>query len=230
MKQCWDADPSKRPDIVTLQEKMVEVNLSYQSKSNESLTQPENNMENYTSSSSKLFTSKLHQFDNHPEPRNATEEEQEAFHSNKSHDFYIPNNIDDFNKSSSKKNITSKISTIFEDSSKKLSNIIKRSSKNDDYKVESRIKKLHINDNDEDEVHNNPNLHSEEQDELELPENHFTTHQHQFQNSKARSIYSSLATNSVKLNIKLNIKERERLVIVLILSLLNIGRYGNGDD
>ncbi|CAB4442409.1 unnamed protein product [Rhizophagus irregularis] len=151
MKQCWDADPSKRPDIVTLQEKMVEVNLSYQSKSNESLTQPENNMENYTSSSSKLFTSKLHQFDNHPEPRNATE----AFHSNKSHDFYIPNNIDDFNKSSSKKNITSKISTIFED----------------DYKVESRIKKLHINDNDEDEVHNNPNLHSEEQDELELPEN-----------------------------------------------------------
>ncbi|UZO10826.1 uncharacterized protein OCT59_002404 [Rhizophagus irregularis] len=52
--------------------------------------------------------------------------------------------------------------------------IFKRRSKNDDYKVESmrkRIKKLHINDNDEDEVHNNPNLHSEEQDELELPEN-----------------------------------------------------------
>ncbi|UZO20470.1 uncharacterized protein OCT59_012894 [Rhizophagus irregularis] len=94
-----------------------------------------------------------------------------AFHSNKSYDFYIPNNIDDFNKSSSKKNITSKISTIFKDSSKRLSNIFKRSSKNDDYKVESRIKKLHINDNDEDEAHNNPNLHSEEQDELELPEN-----------------------------------------------------------
>ncbi|CAB4436582.1 unnamed protein product [Rhizophagus irregularis] len=82
--------------------------------------------------------------------------------------------VDDFNKSSSKKNITSKISTIFKDSSKKSSNIFKRSSKNDDYKVESmrkRIKKLHINDNDEDEAHNNPNLHSEEQDELELPEN-----------------------------------------------------------
>ncbi|PKK71962.1 hypothetical protein RhiirC2_848765 [Rhizophagus irregularis] len=101
-------------------------------------------------------------------------EEQEAFHSNKSYNFYIPNNIEDFNKSSSKKNITSKISTIFKGSSKKLSNIFKRSSKNDDYKVESmrkRIKKLHINDNDEDEAHNNPNLHSEEQDELELPEN-----------------------------------------------------------
>ncbi|CAB4477714.1 unnamed protein product [Rhizophagus irregularis] len=101
-------------------------------------------------------------------------EEQEAFHSNKSYDFYIPNNVDDFNKSSSKKNITSKIGTIFEDSSKNLSNIFKRSSKNEDYKVESmrkRIKKLHINDNDEYEAHNNPNLHSEEQDELELPEN-----------------------------------------------------------
>ncbi|PKK55748.1 hypothetical protein RhiirC2_801605 [Rhizophagus irregularis] len=41
-----------------------------------------------------------------------------------------------------------------------------------DYKIEStrkQIKKLQINDNDE--AHNNPNLHSEEQDELELPDN-----------------------------------------------------------
>ncbi|CAB4420504.1 unnamed protein product [Rhizophagus irregularis] len=133
-------------------------------------------MENYTNSS-KIFTSKLHQFDNLPKPRNATEEEQEAFHSNKSYDFHIPNNIDGFNKINSKKNSTSKISTIFKDSRKKLSNIFKRSSKNDiqnDFKIETmqqQIKKLHINDNDEDEVHNNPNLHSEEQDELELPEN-----------------------------------------------------------
>ncbi|CAB4417701.1 unnamed protein product [Rhizophagus irregularis] len=67
--------------------------------------------------------------------------------------------VDDFNKSSN-----------YLDSSK-LSNIFKRSSKNDVYKVESRIKKLHISDNDEDEAHNNPNLYSEEQDELELPEN-----------------------------------------------------------
>ncbi|POG62254.1 hypothetical protein GLOIN_2v1697564, partial [Rhizophagus irregularis DAOM 181602=DAOM 197198] len=77
-----------------------------------------------------------------------------AFHSNKSYDFHIRNNN-------------------YLVSSKKLSNISKRSSKNDDYKIESmqkRIKKLHINDNDEYEAHNNPNLHSEEQDELELPE------------------------------------------------------------
>ncbi|CAB4420685.1 unnamed protein product [Rhizophagus irregularis] len=170
MKQCWDADPSKRLESYTLRDKMREINLFYQSQPNESLTQPaevaevNNNfeIENCTNSS-KLFTSKLHQFDNFPEPRNATEEEQEAFHSNKSYDFYIPNNIDDFNKSN-----FSKVS------SKGLSNISKRSSKNDDYKVESmrkRIKRLHINDNDEVEAHNNPNLHSEEQDELELPEN-----------------------------------------------------------
>ncbi|PKC58832.1 hypothetical protein RhiirA1_445645 [Rhizophagus irregularis] len=112
-------------------------------------------MENYISNS-KLFTSKLHQFDNLPNPRNATE----AFHSNKSYDFHIPNNIDDFNKLNSKKNSTSKISTIFKD----IQN---------DFKIETmqqQIKQLHIDDNDKGEVHNNPNLHSEEQDELELPE------------------------------------------------------------
>ncbi|GBC18092.2 kinase-like domain-containing protein [Rhizophagus irregularis DAOM 181602=DAOM 197198] len=155
---------------------MREINLFYQTKSSELSQSEENNnfeVENHTGSS-KLFTSKLYQFDNLPEPRNATEEEQEEFHSNKSYNFHIPNNIDDFNKSSSKKNSTSKINSIFKVSSKKLSNIFKRSSKNDDYKIESmrkRIKKLHINDNDEEEVHNNPNLHSEEQDELELPDN-----------------------------------------------------------
>ncbi|EXX53899.1 polo kinase CDC5 [Rhizophagus irregularis DAOM 197198w] len=75
MKQCWDADPSKRPDIRTLRDKIMEINLFYQ-RTNESLTQPEENnnfeMKNCTSSS-KLFTSRLHQFDNLHEPRNATE-------------------------------------------------------------------------------------------------------------------------------------------------------------
>jgi serine/threonine protein kinase len=41
MKQCWDADPSKRPNIITLRNKMREINLFYQQKSNESLTQLE---------------------------------------------------------------------------------------------------------------------------------------------------------------------------------------------
>jgi len=78
MKQCWDADPLKRPDIETLHDKMEEISIYYQNTINESIQLEENNnletnsLNNYTSSS-KLFTSKLHQFENLPEPRNATE-------------------------------------------------------------------------------------------------------------------------------------------------------------
>ncbi|PKK60913.1 hypothetical protein RhiirC2_792610, partial [Rhizophagus irregularis] len=97
---------------------------------------------------------------------NATEEEQEAFHSNKSYDFHIPDNIEDFNKLSSKKNSISKISSIFKEP-QKMANI------QNDYKIEAMQRQTmnhHIKDNDEDEMYNNPNLHSEEQDELELPD------------------------------------------------------------
>ncbi|CAB4420567.1 unnamed protein product [Rhizophagus irregularis] len=86
-----------------------------------------------------------------------------AFHSNKSYDFHIPNNIDDFDKLSSKKNSTSKISSIFKDTQ-------------NDYKIEAmqqQTMKHQIKDNDEDDTYNNLNLHSEEQDELELPKNLF---------------------------------------------------------
>ncbi|RGB32328.1 kinase-like domain-containing protein [Rhizophagus diaphanus] len=122
MKQCWDADPSKRPDSYSLRDKLIEINLFYQNKSDELLTQSEENNSfeiEYHTSSNILSTSRLHHFENLPEPRNATE---------------------------------------------------------DNYKIESmqkQIKKLHINDNDEYEAHNNPNLHSEEQDELELPERRY---------------------------------------------------------
>ncbi|POG60172.1 kinase-like domain-containing protein [Rhizophagus irregularis DAOM 181602=DAOM 197198] len=121
MKQCWDADPLKRPDARTLWKKMDEINLYYQKKSNEP-TQLEINKNfeiNKTSSfktnyaSSRSSTSKVHQFGFFPEPKNATEEEQEAFYS-KSYDvFQIPDNIDDFNNSSNwKNNSTSKMSSI----------------------------------------------------------------------------------------------------------------------
>ncbi|GES75059.1 kinase-like domain-containing protein [Rhizophagus clarus] len=162
MKQFWDADPLKRPDIFALMDKINEINLSYL-KSNESLIQQEENnsfeiTEDHTSSS-KLSTSKLHYFENLPEPRNATEEEQEAFHSNKSYNFHVPNNIDDFNKLSSKKN---SMGSIFKD--------IKNDNKIE--AIQQQTKKYHnIRDNDEDEIFNNPNLHSEEQDELVLPDN-----------------------------------------------------------
>ncbi|RIA89495.1 kinase-like domain-containing protein [Glomus cerebriforme] len=94
MKQCWDADPLKRPDIRSLWNKIREVIRLYQNMPNES--EANNNLNktsdleaNYTS---KTFTSKVHQFENLPEPRNATEEEQEAFYS-KSCDLHISDNI-----------------------------------------------------------------------------------------------------------------------------------------
>ncbi|GBB96918.1 hypothetical protein RclHR1_02870016 [Rhizophagus clarus] len=165
MKECWDADPLKRPDVDTLWDKVEKLHLDYQNMPDE-LFHSENNSEinksnesraNYTSS--RLFTSKIHNFENLPEPRNATEEEQEAFHS-KSYDYSIPDNIDDFNKSSKhNSNRSSKIINIFKGSSKRLSKV---------------FKKLQINSNDDDEeVYNNPNLHSKEQDELEIPEDGF---------------------------------------------------------
>ncbi len=81
MKQCWDADPLKRPDAYTLYEKLNEINRYYLNKSNEP-TQSEINKNfeiNKTSSleinytSRRLFTSKVHQFEMFSEPKNATE-------------------------------------------------------------------------------------------------------------------------------------------------------------
>src|SRR6266498_2220149 len=80
MEQCWDVDPLKRPDIITLLNKIDKLNLYYQNMSNESIQLEKsknfeisnvNSIENYTSS--RIFTSKVYQFDNFPEPRNATE-------------------------------------------------------------------------------------------------------------------------------------------------------------
>jgi serine/threonine protein kinase len=76
MKQCWDADPSKRLDIDPLYDGIKELLQSYQNMSNEELQQETNNyLEMYKTnkSSSKLIISKTHQFENLPEPRNATE-------------------------------------------------------------------------------------------------------------------------------------------------------------
>ncbi|GBB84862.1 hypothetical protein RclHR1_11440001 [Rhizophagus clarus] len=151
MKQCWDADPLKRPDIKTLRNKMCEINISYQNIPNE--LDANNNLKtsesetNYTSS--RLFTSKIYQFENFPEPRNATEEEQEAFY-NGSYKFSIPDNINDFNNSSNQSyGNTSKSSKILKGMSKKLSKVFKP------LKINSKdgkqqIKKQNINADDDD--------------------------------------------------------------------------------
>src|SRR3954452_24510387 len=79
MEQCWDADPLKRPDAYTLAIKVENMNTlcnqnKFQLETNDNLEiNRNNNLEaNYTSS--KVFnTSKIHKFENLPEPKNATE-------------------------------------------------------------------------------------------------------------------------------------------------------------
>ncbi|PKC57678.1 hypothetical protein RhiirA1_497607 [Rhizophagus irregularis] len=124
---------------------------------------------------SKSFTSKIHQFKNLPEPRNATE----AFHS-KSYDcFNIPDNIDDFNNSNDQNYVdTSKASSILKDDSDKSFNDLQIINSNEgNYGIEimeqqqikkHNIKKHNIDIDDEDEIYDDKNFHSEEQDELEI--------------------------------------------------------------
>ncbi|POG74099.1 kinase-like domain-containing protein [Rhizophagus irregularis DAOM 181602=DAOM 197198] len=170
MKECWDADPLKRPDTNTLWKRMNKINLYYQNMSDELIKSEMEEMtkveENYTSS--RLFTSKIHNFGNLPEPRNATEEEQEGYHS-KLYDFNIPNNIDDFNKSNKRNSKSSKVITMIRGDSEKLpEEFIKlQINSNDDEKEITQ----HVDD--DDEVYNNPNLHSKEQVELEIPDDGF---------------------------------------------------------
>ncbi|RIA96665.1 kinase-like domain-containing protein [Glomus cerebriforme] len=128
MKQCWDADSSKRPDLSTIIDEIFKLHHSYHQNTSNETSQPKtnNNLQVKTGQSyatSKLFTSKIHQFENLPEPKNATEEEQEAFHS-KLYNFSIPDNIEDLNNSNYTG--TSKAISISEDDSEKLSKALKK--------------------------------------------------------------------------------------------------------
>ncbi|POG71807.1 kinase-like domain-containing protein [Rhizophagus irregularis DAOM 181602=DAOM 197198] len=120
MEQCWDADPLKRPDINTLRFKMNEIMSYYQNKPNE-LPQLKVKMDNVTNNniSSKLFTSKIHKFENLPEPKNATKVD-------------VQNDYDE-------------------------------------REIMQQQSNIDIND----EVQNNPKLHSEEQYEFEIPDDGF---------------------------------------------------------
>ncbi|GBC12445.2 kinase-like domain-containing protein [Rhizophagus irregularis DAOM 181602=DAOM 197198] len=106
IKQCWDADPSKRPHTLTVFDKISEIILNnlYETTQSRTNFSSETNKANINYTSSRLFTSKIYQFGGFPEPRNATEEEQEAFYSKSYDNFYIPDDVDDFNKSSNQKN------------------------------------------------------------------------------------------------------------------------------
>ena len=78
MEQCWDADLTKRPNISILWEEISELTKLYlQNENNEQITSNQESnisgVSNSTDSISKIYTSKIYQFENFPEPRNATE-------------------------------------------------------------------------------------------------------------------------------------------------------------
>ncbi|POG72986.1 kinase-like domain-containing protein [Rhizophagus irregularis DAOM 181602=DAOM 197198] len=78
IKQCWDADPLKRPDVYTLKNEIKKINILYQNNpsklvANNNLKINKSNSLKSKDTNSTLYTSKLHQFETLPEPRNATE-------------------------------------------------------------------------------------------------------------------------------------------------------------
>ncbi|GBB88508.1 hypothetical protein RclHR1_15020001 [Rhizophagus clarus] len=148
MEQCWDADPTKRPNIEDL----------------------------------------LHIFKDLPEPRNATEEEQEAYHSSQL-SLSIPNKIEDIVSEQSVNQSKQNYFTITDDEIKGKSKRIYSEDGNEDL-TDNKSKKIKFNNNnvefqyiqrnyidnddiEEDVISNNPNFHSEDQDELEIPEDGF---------------------------------------------------------
>ncbi|UZO00160.1 uncharacterized protein OCT59_001414 [Rhizophagus irregularis] len=104
MEQCWDANPTKRPDIFTLFNKIRDIYRWYCQNENEQriiskITSTNNSQLNTrynlnssstnssffgnfsTSSSNWNISSRVYNFENLPEPKNATKEEQDAYHS-----------------------------------------------------------------------------------------------------------------------------------------------------
>ncbi|GET55671.1 kinase-like domain-containing protein [Rhizophagus irregularis DAOM 181602=DAOM 197198] len=203
MKKCWDADPVRRPDINTLvgeifdmyenkldelpqpkaKDKMKTTIPQPKAKNKMKTTIPQPKAKNKMETiSSKSFTSKIYNFENLPEPRNATEKEQIApFYISRSYDFSSSDNsdnisskklskvfkklqinsknVDDFNNLSNEKNVNTESSEYKVDKSEINSNYIMQ----DDHKkeIEQQAKKHSLDINDDDE----------KQDELEISGN-----------------------------------------------------------
>ncbi|PKC65774.1 kinase-like protein, partial [Rhizophagus irregularis] len=138
MKECWDADPLKRPDTVALWERMKRLNLDYQNTDESEIDNLEINEVEENYSSSRLFTSKIHNFGSLPEPRNATEEEQEVFHS-KLYDFNIPNNINDFNGSNEQYSDSEKLPEEFIKLQVNSSEIIQQQMERKDIDIDEKV-------------------------------------------------------------------------------------------
>ncbi|RIA81889.1 hypothetical protein C1645_863880 [Glomus cerebriforme] len=196
MEQCWDADPSKRPDIDYLEREFADMIKSYYQNGNNNELQMNDDIHitNYYTNSSSIYSivrnfSKVHIFEDLPEPRNATE----AFHSNDStqHNLSIPNNIvfeqsehqieqNDSIIVDNKNEVKGKSKRIYFDEDEKedlTDNNKSKKIKSNNYKVEfSYTQRNYIaNDDIEDEeISNNPNLHSDDQDKLEIPEEYLS--------------------------------------------------------
>ncbi|UZO09556.1 uncharacterized protein OCT59_029774 [Rhizophagus irregularis] len=87
MERCWDADPTKRPDITTLRKEIRKIHSYYLNNEEQQIISNDlqsNTRFNITSSSINSFfeniSSRVYSFKDLPEPRNATKEEQEALY------------------------------------------------------------------------------------------------------------------------------------------------------
>ncbi|GBC22765.2 kinase-like domain-containing protein [Rhizophagus irregularis DAOM 181602=DAOM 197198] len=158
MEQCWDADPSKRPDIDTLYDEIKSLYRSYLINENdEQQTNNITSIDNFqlntnfsissTNSINSFFrnsSSRVYYFKDLPEPRNATKEEQEAYHSIQ-FDFDLQDGM---------------ITEVKDESNKR----IYFNEGQDDLTINPKKIKLDNNDKDDDD----PNFHSEEQAELKV--------------------------------------------------------------
>ncbi|GBC48517.2 kinase-like domain-containing protein [Rhizophagus irregularis DAOM 181602=DAOM 197198] len=163
MEQCWDADPTKRPDIYTLDKEISSLYRKYLNNENdEQQTNNITNIDNFqlntnfsissTNSINTFFrnsSSRVYYFKNLPEPRNATKEEQEAYHSIQ-FDFDLQDGM----------------ITVEDESNKRI--YFNEGQNNLTVNPNPKKVKLENNDKDEDETYN-PNFHSsEKRDELKV--------------------------------------------------------------
>ncbi|PKK75473.1 kinase-like protein [Rhizophagus irregularis] len=163
MEQCWDADPSKRPDTDT---------LSFHSKSYDFSIPANINDFNKPRNQSNNNTSKLHSIFNANSKNLSKTFEKLPIKDETVQQTKGPNVISD----------SEKLPKEFINLQIKSNKIIKQQMKrknidsDDDEKevIQQKMKRQNINDiDDDDEMYNNPNLHSEEQDELEIPDDGF---------------------------------------------------------
>ncbi|EXX54399.1 kinase-like domain-containing protein [Rhizophagus irregularis DAOM 181602=DAOM 197198] len=94
MERCWNANPKERPNIDILWSEMMKINKSYHQNNIDHSDNSHLSVNyNINSISTNLSCSKIFSFNNLPEPRNATKDELEGYHSIQN-DLGIPNTND----------------------------------------------------------------------------------------------------------------------------------------